>query len=539
MDIIKLYFNVVSLLGFFTVSIVGIIAYLRRDKKSENKFWFLLCMSASFWSLFFFLIINSPTKELSLLLRIFLDTFVILVVLFWLRFVFAFLDIRKDKFFNYVALSAFAMFLLNMSPNFIKDMVPQNGFNYYVEAGFGYYVYSAYFLFFISYGFILLFQAQSKTTGVKSNQIKYVILASILGFIGASSAFLLSFGVPFLPYPFILLPIFPLLILYAITKYHLFDIKVIATELLTFALWLVLSAKVFLSGTFQDIVSNGVILVFVVFFGILLIRSVINEVKQRDKIERMAEDVKKAYEVEKKANDELKKLDEYKNDFMRQAQHDLRTPLTVMMGYSDLLLDGSYGKLPKQAADVIKRIISVTQGKLKDINNFLDSEQFKMGKGVVLLKPGVELSPILEEIMGVLNSKAKEKGIYLKLEKSKKAFTINADREKLKSAIFNVIDNAVKYTTKGGVTIKTENHDSVKIIISDTGIGMPKDRIKNMLETQFERTKQAEKTASGSGVGLYLSGQIIKLHNGKIWAESEGEGKGTTFHIELPIEKEK
>jgi signal transduction histidine kinase len=156
-----------------------------------------------------------------------------------------------------------------------------------------------------------------------------------------------------------------------------------------------------------------------------------------------------------------------------------------------------------------------------------------------LLKPGVELSPILEEIMGVLNSKAKEKGISIKLEKSKQIFTINADREKLKSAIFNVIDNAVKYTTKGGVTIKTENHDSVKIIISDTGIGMPKDKIKNMLETQFDRTKQAEKTASGSGVGLYLSGQIIKLHNGKIWAESEGEGKGTTFHIELPIEKEK
>jgi len=75
----------------------------------------------------------------------------------------------------------------------------------------------------------------------------------------------------------------------------------------------------------------------------------------------------------------------------------------------------------------------------------------------------------------------------------------------------------------------------VKIIVSDTGIGIPKDKLATILEGQFERTEEAQKTASGSGVGLYLSAQIIKLHNGKVWAESAGEGKGSTFYIELPI----
>ncbi|MDO8659446.1 MAG: hypothetical protein Q7K54_02485, partial [Candidatus Parcubacteria bacterium] len=114
----------------------------------------------------------------------------------------------------------------------------------------------------------------------------------------------------------------------------------------------------------------------IVIFNILLIRSIKKELLQREKIEEL--------------NKELEKLDEYKNDFLRQAQHDLRRPLTVILGYCDLLLSGTFGKQPKKSMDVIKKMQIVTQDKTKDINNFLDTEQFKIGKGVVLLKPGVE-----------------------------------------------------------------------------------------------------------------------------------------------------
>ncbi|MDP2741503.1 MAG: HAMP domain-containing sensor histidine kinase, partial [bacterium] len=143
------------------------------------------------------------------------------------------------------------------------------------------------------------------------------------------------------------------------------------------------------------------------------------------------------------------------------------------------------------------------------------------------------------------------KGIYLKLEKPENPFAISADKEKIKSAIFNVISNAVKYTPKGGVTINIKKADIKQILnsdnqnqntkpaviieVKDTGIGIPQDKVKNIFEEQFKRTEQAKKTAEGSGVGLYLSGQIIKLHKGRAWAESEGEGKGSTFYIELPV----
>jgi signal transduction histidine kinase len=277
------------------------------------------------------------------------------------------------------------------------------------------------------------------------------------------------------------------------------------------------------------------ILLSVIIVGIWLIRSVIKEVEQRETIEKIEKELEKAYEVEKRANEELKNLDKVKNQFLLQTQHDLRTPLTAVRGYCDLLLGGTFGKQSKKTKDVLERIETVITGKMNDINNFLDIAQFKLGKGVVSLKPGVELLPMLDEITNGLAYKAESKGIYLKLEKPDKILIISADREKLKAAIFNIVDNAVKYTTTGGVDIKVETNDVLNITVSDTGIGIPQDKIKNIFESQFERTAMAQKTDTGSGIGLYLSGQIIKLHNGKVWAESGGEGKGSTFHIELPI----
>ncbi|OGZ63887.1 MAG: hypothetical protein A3A98_01205 [Candidatus Staskawiczbacteria bacterium RIFCSPLOWO2_01_FULL_40_39] len=244
---------------------------------------------------------------------------------------------------------------------------------------------------------------------------------------------------------------------------------------------------------------------------------------------------KKAYAVEKQAKEELEQLDKIKDQFLAQTQHDLRTPLTSIMGYSDLLLGGTFGKLSKKTTEIIQKIQLLTNGMIKKANNFLDLAQFQLGKSAVELKPDVPVLSILEEIKTELEFKAQSKGVSLDLEKPKQELMINADREKLKAALFNIVDNSIKYTPKGGVTIKIENHTSVKIIISDTGIGISRERVGTIFETMFDRSEQAKKTATGIGVGLYLSTQIIKAHQGKVWAESEGEGKGSTFYIELPL----
>lgn len=262
---------------------------------------------------------------------------------------------------------------------------------------------------------------------------------------------------------------------------------------------------------------------------------------------------KRAYVIEKRAKEELAKLDKVKDQFVQTTQHDLRTPLTSIMGYSDLLLSGNFGKQNKKTTEVIKKLQIVAKNMIKKVNDFLDTTQFQLGKSPVSLKPDVQLGPILNEIVSELRFKAESKGIYLKIksfgsvqDKKQKGFTINADREKLKAALFNVVDNAIKYTLKGGVTINIKNqianikngeNNKVVIEVKDTGIGISPENLKTLFDGMFERYEQAKKvSAMGSGIGLYLATQIIMAHNGKIWAESEGEGKGSTFYIELPID---
>jgi signal transduction histidine kinase len=259
------------------------------------------------------------------------------------------------------------------------------------------------------------------------------------------------------------------------------------------------------------------------------------------KVEEQTKDIKEAYEIEKKAKEQLEAIDNVKNQFLMTVQHHLRTPLTSMMGYADLLLAGTFGKMPKKIKDVVIKFETSTISLIKMVNDFLDVTQFQLGKEVVSLKDDVNLCPIFKDILKDVELEADRKGIYVKIEKPEGDCSIKADEPKLKAALMNIFDNAVKYTNKGGVTInlKVEN-DKVKVKIKDTGMGISKERLPKLFDVTFERTEEAKKNfATGRGIGLYLSSQVIKAHNGKIWAESEGEGKGSTFYIELPIKQEK
>lgn len=285
------------------------------------------------------------------------------------------------------------------------------------------------------------------------------------------------------------------------------------------------------------------IFLLILAFGILLVGAAIREAKQQAQIEGLAREIQRsyelevrAYEVERKARQELENLDKTKNQFLLLIQHNLRTPLTSMMNYSDLLLGGGGGKLSQKATGMVIKIQSSTRNLIKMVNDFLDITQFQLGKDVLLLSPGIEVEPMLDEIITELKEKADAHGIYLKLEKPATDFAINADREKLKAALTNIIDNCIKYTPKGGVTVSVKNRGGVIIDVADTGIGISPENLKTIFNRIFERGEQAKRTTVvGSGIGLYLAAQIIKYHGGRLWAESPGEGKGSTFHIELPL----
>ena len=119
---------------------------------------------------------------------------------------------------------------------------------------------------------------------------------------------------------------------------------------------------------------------------------------------------------------------------------------------------------------------------------------------------------------------------------------INVDPQKIRQVILNLIDNAIKYTKKGGITVKVQHNSStnskngtILITVKDTGIGLTTKDINNLFQL-FERSDSAVKThAVGVGIGLYAAKEIVKAHKGKIWAESSGRDKGSTFYVELPV----
>ena len=277
-------------------------------------------------------------------------------------------------------------------------------------------------------------------------------------------------------------------------------------------------------------------MVVFVYLGVSLVQSVLKEFKYREKIERAYEIEKEALGKEKNVRKELERLDKAKTQFMMATQHHLRTPLTSMQGYLDLIFGGTYGKIPPKLKEVLKKFQASTKNEVKIVNDFLDISQFQLGKSVVLLRDNVDVGEILKEAVGDVEIEAKTKGIYVKAEIPKNVPKAKADEQKLKAAVYNIVDNAVKYTRQGGVKVSVEKASGkIKIAIRDTGVGISSEDKDKLFGKLFERGDQAQKIfTTGRGIGLYITYKIIQAHNGRIWVESEGKGKGSAFYIELP-----
>jgi len=233
---------------------------------------------------------------------------------------------------------------------------------------------------------------------------------------------------------------------------------------------------------------------------------------------------------------ELKKLDVAKSEFISIASHQLRTPLTAIKGYISMILEKIYGEPPEKMEKPLKNIYASNERLIKLVNDILDVSRIEAGRLEMELEKS-SLEEIIDSVIEELKEEAKKKDIYLKFEKLEKPLPkILIDRNKIRQAILNVVDNAIRYTEHGGVTVKIQNPKTkIQIIVSDTGVGMTKYELSKMFESFSRGAAGTRLYTEGVGLGLYIARRLIELHHGKIWAESKGKGKGSTFYIELPI----
>ncbi|MFA6375819.1 MAG: HAMP domain-containing sensor histidine kinase [Candidatus Paceibacterota bacterium] len=266
--------------------------------------------------------------------------------------------------------------------------------------------------------------------------------------------------------------------------------------------------------------------------------------KLEEKVDEQTKEIKeaylkieKSYEMEKRAHRELKRLSEVKNQFLLSTQHHLRSPLTVIQGYLSMISEGDYGKIPKRVDEKIKASLGATRNLIHLVNELLDVAHFQMDKGVVVKKP-TDVIELIGGIISDLESVANNKGIYLKL--ARPIFPvdlINVDPNGIREAMYNIVDNAIKYTQNGGVSISIGViSDWLRITVADTGIGIDPNDKSDIFNRIFERGDKAkEVNVNGKGIGLYLAAQMVNSNGGKIRVKSAGIGKGTVFTIDLPL----
>jgi len=230
-----------------------------------------------------------------------------------------------------------------------------------------------------------------------------------------------------------------------------------------------------------------------------------------------------------------------KSEFLANMSHELRTPLNHIIGFSELLADKHVGDLNPHQEDFLKDVLESSRHLLSLINDILDLSKVEAGKMELELS-GVRIMDLLESSTVMVREKALKEGIRLRVEASGLPEMILADERKLKQVLYNLLSNAVKFTPAGGEVVlggEIEQESGagegwISVWVKDTGIGIePQD-----LERIFKPFEQVESSASrkyqGTGLGLSLARRMIELHSGRIWAESGGPGKGSTFRFTIP-----
>ncbi len=507
---------------------------LRGKKDITNILFSLFTLALALWALNIAFFINTSNLSSAL---IFANLYYIMasaIPLLFFYFSMYFLEYKKPTRIHFLYLVPFLLLLLSFTIDknvLLKSIYVGQIDKEVVFNNINYLFYIIYFIFYVVISYYNLLKSFFSTKElIKKIQLKFIIVGTIFAYILGMifNLFLPAIG----NYHNIWLgPLFTLIMVfsmeYAILKHHLFGTKVVVAEMLTFMILVFILIDILITNLLIIKIINIVVLFVVAGFSLLLIGGVRKEVIARERVEKLAGQISMA-------NEKLRQLEKQKTEFVSIASHQLRTPLTAIKGYASMLLEGSFGELSKKVSIAVEKIFKSSQTLVIIIEDFLMMSRIE--QGCMKYQFGVvKVDELLKEIISEVKPIAQEKRLDMQISiEVKNNFDIYADRTKIKQVIYNIIDNSIKYTNEGFIKIllsKNIKNNAIKIVVSDTGIGISK---KAELKL-FDKFTKGKDSMLGSGIGLYIAKEIVKAHKGHIWVQSEGEGYGTTFFVELPI----
>lgn len=545
---------------------LGLWVWLSNKYKKLNNLFLMFSLATTIVCIFDFIFRFYPTGSIVKWSYAFASILPNIAVL-WL---YELCEIKLSKVKTFlILLPGIFFFLVSASTNFIiREVYFLTFLGYRGNFGLLFPYYSTYIFVFSIVIIWELYERQLKTSNaLKRLQLRYILVGLLLYSLSGSifSLLLPSF---FHIYDLTLLDALSSLFFvgfssYAILKHHLFNIKVVATEIFVFFISVTLLIDSLLSKNLSEFVLKFFLFLGVSFLGGLLIRGVLGEIKSKDRIKELADNLGSANKELSLANRELKKLDKTKSEFLSIASHQLRTPIAAIRGLSAMLVDGDFGKLSIEQDDALKKILMSCGRMVHLIDNLLNISRMESGRMKFNFEEA-DIKNMAKEVVEELRPIAEQKGLHINFESQGEIPKLMLDPEKMRQVLINFIDNSIKYTEKGDVDVSlkiikqkelremisrssqypsnklnmhNKNDNYVVFSVKDKGMGISEDDQYSLFKKFVRGNGMSTVNTNGSGLGLYVCRKMIEAHKGFIWTESEGEGQGSKFCFALKAGK--
>jgi signal transduction histidine kinase len=257
--------------------------------------------------------------------------------------------------------------------------------------------------------------------------------------------------------------------------------------------------------------------------------------EKRELLERLNTKLEESNRELNEANARLRELSAMKEEFLALTTHDLRSPLTVISGVINFFTSGRLGEMTAEQKNMVAMMERNTQNLIELVNDLLDASKLESGT-MRLDAATIELRGLVGELREQMQPLAREKEIALEEDLPEDLPELRADRAKLRRVLVNLVSNALKFTPKGGRVRLGASRDGafVRVSVADTGVGIQREDLHDIFDKYAQARSRATRSEKGTGLGLYITRQLVELHGGKISVQSE-VGKGSTFSFTIPI----
>ncbi len=315
------------------------------------------------------------------------------------------------------------------------------------------------------------------------------------------------------------MPIFIGFLAYLVVRFHTFNIKLFATQALVWGLSILIGSQFFFIRNPINRILNGFTLVAAIIFGYFLIKSVKKEIEQREHIEKL--------------NISLRDLIKQRESLVHLITHKVKSSFTRTKFIFAGMLDGTFGKISPEIQKRAEQGLEFDNGGIQTVDLVLNVANLQNGLIKYDMK-NIDFRDIVEKTISEKKISAEAKGLKIESEIKDGVYNVLGDTFWLKEVVNNLIDNSIKYTKAGKITVNLEDgNGKIKLSVKDTGIGITEEDKKNLFKEGGRGKDSVKINVDSTGYGLFTVKMVIQEHKGKVWAESEGEGKGSAFYVEM------